>query len=137
MKPSKDNPSDSLLNYKIEINEESIIPEAAKESITPYLLLLALSIHASFEGLALGLQANLSEIFYMFLAISFHKWVEALSIGINLNKSKIEKSKIRKFIIIFSSMTPLGIIFGMIFSGFSEIIEACFLSISAGNISIY
>lgn len=105
------------------------------ESLTPYLLLLALSIHACFEGLALGLQGSFSEIFYMFLAISFHKWVEALSIGINLNKSKIEKYTIRKYIILFSSMTPLGIMFGMIFSGFSEITEAIFLSISAGKLN--
>jgi len=115
------------------IKEEKTKHDKKHENFTPYLLLLALSIHACFEGLALGLQASLSEIFYMFLAISFHKWVEALSIGINLNKSKIERQTIRKFIILFSSMTPLGLIFGMIFSGFSEIIEAIFISISAGN----
>ena len=121
--------NDPLLKAK----NESDSNENKNESLTPYLLLLALSIHACFEGLALGLQGSLSEIFYMFLAISFHKWVEALSIGINLNKSKIEKVTIRKFIILFSSMTPLGIVCGMIFSDFSEITEAVFLSISAGN----
>ena len=126
------------LNYPLmsnipEIKEEKTKHDKKHDSFTPYLLLVALSIHACFEGLALGLQGSLSEIFYMFLAISFHKWVEALSIGINLNKSKIEKQTIRKFILLFSSMTPLGLVFGMIFSGFSEITEAIFLSISAGN----
>ncbi len=101
--------------------------------ITSYLLLLALSIHACFEGMAIGLQDNASKIIYMFIAISFHKWVEALSIGINLNKSNIERSYFFKFIILFSSMTPIGILIGIIFSGFSDVVEAIFLSISAGK----
>lgn len=105
----------------------------AKETLTSYLLLLALSIHACFEGIAIGLQGNGSEIFYMFLAISFHKWVEALSIGINLNNSKIERAYLLKFIILFSLMTPLGICLGIFFSGFSELVEGVFLAISAGS----
>ena len=51
-----------------------------KRNITSFLLLLALSIHAFFEGLALGLIDTDREIFFIFIAISFHKWVEALSI---------------------------------------------------------
>lgn len=104
-----------------------------KEALTSYLLLLALSIHACFEGIALGLQNSSNEIFYMLLAISFHKWVEALSIGVNLFKSNIERAYLCKIIILFSAMTPLGMILGMLFSGLSEIIEAVFLSISAGS----
>jgi zinc transporter ZupT len=70
----------------------------------------------------------------MFLAISFHKWVEALSIGINLNKSKIERTYFLKFVILFSLMTPIGMMLGIFFSGFSEIVEAVFLSVSAGKL---
>jgi zinc transporter ZupT len=69
----------------------------------------------------------------MILAICLHKWVEALSIGINLNRSKIDRNKHFKFITLFSLMTPFGIIFGMLFSGLSQVLEAIFLSISAGN----
>jgi zinc transporter 1/2/3 len=83
--------------------------------------------------MALGLQENTNEIFYMLLAILFHKWVEALSIGINLYKSNIDKDYLFKLILLFSAMTPLGMVLGMIFSGFSNILEAVFLSISAGN----
>jgi zinc transporter ZupT len=69
----------------------------------------------------------------MLLAISFHKWVEALSIGININNSNIEKKYKMKFIILFSLMTPIGMILGIFFSGFSMIVEAVFLSMSAGK----
>jgi len=51
-----------------------------RKIVTSYLLLLALSIHAFFEGLAIGLIDANREIFYFLIAISFHKWVEALSI---------------------------------------------------------
>ena len=123
-------------NQNIIEEEESLIAEIApkpKEGVTSILLLLALSIHSCFEGIAIGLQGNPSEIFYMFLAVSFHKWVEALSIGINLNNSKIERSYLVKFIIMFSLTTPFGMLIGMFFSGTSELIEAVFLSISAGK----
>lgn len=51
-----------------------------KSNITTYLLILAMSIHAFFEGIALGLQTKMSDLIYMVLAIALHKWVEALSI---------------------------------------------------------
>jgi hypothetical protein len=53
--------------------------------------------------------------------------------GINLKKSKIDKETIITLIIGFCLMTPIGIIFGLAFTGFSENMEAIFLSISAGR----
>lgn len=124
---------EQILNYKksqiYDMNKKS----QSKEGLTSFLLILALSIHACFEGIAIGLQNSRMEIFYMFIAITFHKWVEALSIGINLNKSNIEKDYFLKFVILFSLMTPIGILLGIIFSGFSDLIEAIFLAISAGK----
>lgn len=55
-----------------------------KRNLTSFLLLFALSVHAFFEGLAIGLIDADREIFYILIAISFHKWVEALSIVIYL-----------------------------------------------------
>jgi zinc transporter ZupT len=126
----KTNKLESLLDKK---SEKGSSESAHQHPLTPYLLLLALSIHACFEGIALGLQKNAKEIFYMLLAIVLHKWVEALSIGINLFKSSIDRNNHFKFILIFSLMTPIGILSGMLFSGLSEVLEAIFLSISAGT----
>jgi zinc transporter 1/2/3 len=53
-----------------------------KSHITSYLLILALSIHSFFEGIALGLQKKMSELLYLIIAVVLHKWVEALSIVI-------------------------------------------------------
>lgn len=111
---------------------EEVSNKSMSQNFTSYLLVFALSIHAFFEGIAIGLQETYADIFYMSLAIFLHKWVESLSIGINLTKSNIDQMYIIRFILVFSLMTPLGIIIGILFSGISEILEAIFLSISAG-----
>lgn len=102
-------------------------------SITSYILVIALSVHSIFEGIALGLQRTSIRLFYLFIAISCHKWVEALSIGINFNNSQIDYDTILKFILIFASTTPLGIILGMILSGRSDLIEGFFFAVSSGT----
>lgn len=105
----------------------------SKENITSFLLLLALSVHAFFEGIALGLLDDDKEIFYILLAIAFHKWVEALSIGISLNKANLDKDVLMVLILLFSLTTPAGVILGMILRGINKIFEAIFISISAGT----
>jgi len=82
---------ENLLPIKEDIRDADILqnPEKSgslifgiipKEHISTYLLLLAISIHSLFEGIAVGLLKDTREIFYMLLAVCFHKWVEALSV---------------------------------------------------------
>lgn len=82
VKPKKD-VSVRNSRFTVDLKNDYLIPkeEVNKDkTITSYLLILALSIHAAFEGIALGLQDKKQDLFYMLLAIAFHKWVEALSI---------------------------------------------------------
>jgi zinc transporter 1/2/3 len=51
-----------------------------KSNFTPYLLLIALSIHGLFEGIALGVQEDFRDIFFLLLAILAHKWAESLTL---------------------------------------------------------
>jgi len=55
--------------------------------MTPYLLTLAMSVHASFAGLALGLQNEMTGFIGMFIAIIAHKWAESMTIGISFAKA--------------------------------------------------
>ena len=50
-------------------------------NITPYILLIALSIHGSIEGIALGVMNTLKECSILFTAILLHKWAEAFALG--------------------------------------------------------
>lgn len=51
-----------------------------KSRFAPYILLLALSLHGLFEGIALGIQRVLKDTVFLFIAILAHKWAEAFSL---------------------------------------------------------
>lgn len=56
-------------------------------NMTPFILMLALSIHSIFEGLALGLSTNVASCLNMVIAICIHKAAASLSLGISLIKT--------------------------------------------------
>ena len=124
-----DHPFDNQPISSVNYNSDTIIDH---HSITSYILVIALSVHSIFEGIALGLQRTSIRLFYLFLAILSHKWVEALTIGINFNNSQLEYETV-KFILLFASMTPIGIILGIIFAGTSDLIEGFFFAVSSGT----
>ncbi len=49
-------------------------------NLTPYLLLIALSFHGFFEGLALGIQTHVKDTLFLAIAILAHKWAEAFTL---------------------------------------------------------
>ena len=78
----------------------------------------ALSIHTSFEGIALGLQKEFSTVFNLVFAIGIHKLAEAISLGIALSKNFPDNFRIVRWLIfIFSMATPTGIVVGIILGG--------------------
>ena len=52
--------------------------------MTPFLLMIALSVHSVFEGLAVGLALDLKDCVNMVLAIAIHKMAAGVSLGISL-----------------------------------------------------
>ena len=50
--------------------------------------MIALSFHALFEGIAIGLEENKPQFITLALAISLHKWAEAITLGISFFKSQ-------------------------------------------------
>ena len=50
-------------------------------------LLVALSTHSVFEGIALGLTNDVSATVNIMMGIIFHKGPEAMSLGISLSKN--------------------------------------------------
>jgi hypothetical protein len=53
------------------------------------LLLIALSFHSVFEGLAIGLQQELGQLISLFMAVIIHKAVMAFSLGLTLAQSNL------------------------------------------------
>jgi len=104
---------------KISKIEEVKAPEIAhhhhfspQSNLTPYILLLALSFHGFFEGIALGIQESLKDTIFLFVA---------------------EKRVFIQLVLIFSLLTPLGIIIGILFTKSTPFIEGVFLALSAGR----
>ena len=138
-RPNKSNLNDLYLKEK---NSSSI--EIANEnknnhifnptsSITPYILLIALSVHGIFEGIALGVMNTIRECSILFSAIVLHKWAASFALGISFYKSGTEKELFIKMILLFTSFGPIGIIIGMIFSDAGNLIKGIMLSISGGT----
>lgn len=103
-------------------------------NLTPVVLMIALSTHAIFEGIATGLASNLENLWTFVIAICLHKWAEAMSLGISMSKNfKDEKRTMYVLLAIFSFATPLGVIIGMLVSGSSELTDIIFSSLAGGS----
>ena len=55
--------------------------------MTPFILMIALSVHSIFEGLAVGLATEMKDCVNMVIAIVIHKEAAGISLGISLVKT--------------------------------------------------
>ncbi|XP_059179284.1 zinc transporter ZIP1-like [Physella acuta] len=79
-----------------------------------FLLLGALSFHTIFDGLAVGLQTDVTSIWEMFAAIFIHKSLVALCLGMQLFLVfKSNPLKAFVWIFIFALISPVGVGLGM------------------------
>lgn len=77
------------------------------------LIVLALSVHELFEGLAVGLESGAATVWYMFGAVSAHKFVIAFCIGVELVTS-LKAKLVVIYVFTFAVVSPLGIGIGII-----------------------
>ncbi|KAG8224109.1 hypothetical protein J437_LFUL001803 [Ladona fulva] len=93
--------------------EDDDIEPQAHSKLRSVLLLMALSVHSLFEGLAVGLQPNVDDVLQIFVAVAFHKLVIAFSLGLNLAQSELKLGSMIKSILLFCVSTPIGLAVGM------------------------
>lgn len=103
-----------------------------------YLLLIALSIHALFEGLAVGLFKNVDRMVELLGALIIHKCILAFSIGINLVQHNFPLSMVVKSSLLFSAMSPIGLGLGILMLMYTSvnlghIFSAIFQAITTGT----
>lgn len=107
-------------------------------SAYPGILLIALSAHSIFAGIALGTSGQTADIIAVLIAIAAHKGTEAFALGVTLTGSSYSLQTVRRLIILFALMTPVGVIIGLIFTHTlggetRDITEASFNAIAAGT----
>ncbi|XP_067878702.1 zinc transporter ZIP1-like [Heterodontus francisci] len=83
-------------------------------AIRCFVLVLALSLHSVFEGLAVGLQEASSKVVEICIALSVHKCIIAFSLTLKLVQSRLKWTAVVCCIVTFAVMSPLGIGLGIV-----------------------
>ena len=118
----------------VRIQEMPVKNRARCCNATPYVLMIALSVHACFEGIALGLQTGMISLLNIVLAIIVHKGAASSALGISLVKTfPNDFVLVRKLILIFSFSTPVGVAIGILASGAGELVDVIMSSLAAGT----
>lgn len=103
-------------------------------NMTPFVLMLALCVHAIFEGIALGLMTNPQSAFDLMVAIFLHKFAEAFALSISIGRAFEDNFKIVFWLIfMFSFATPLGCTIGILLGEAPMIVDVTFTSLAAGT----
>lgn len=92
---------------------DDIGPHHAHSYLRSLLLLLALSFHSLFEGLAVGLQEKSQDVLDIFAALVIHKSILSFSLGLNFVQSELSQAGTIRSIIFFSLTSPVGIAIGI------------------------
>lgn len=92
-------------------------------SLRELLIVLALTVHEAFEGVAIGLEPSVSSVWYMMAAVAVHKCVIAFCIGVELVSGQISLGLSIFYAFIYSCASPFGIGMGLLLtsSGSSDL----------------
>jgi len=88
--------------------------EGHTSAIRDFLTVLALSLHAVFEGLAVGLEDSVVTVWTLYAAVAMHKYILAFCVGLELFTAKRNHFLVNfSYILVFAIMSPLGIGIGI------------------------
>lgn len=110
---------DQYVDFDIDKPEESekevaeALEKTPKRILRCILITLALSFHAVFEGMAIGLQNSVSNIWYLFIAVAIHSITLLFCIGVELLFSHKSNFVIFLFIFVLSITSPIGVFIGL------------------------
>ena len=119
---------------KVFLRKEKI----AKRSVHIGILITILSTHASIAGLTLGISETFSLVSILFVAIIAHKGFETFAFVINVYRQIGRTWILTLLLILFSCITPIGILIGMLSDailpgGLDNLLTAYFSAIAAGT----
>ncbi|XP_075166017.1 zinc transporter ZIP3-like [Haematobia irritans] len=91
-------------------------------------IVLALSLHEVFEGLAIGLEDSTSSVWFLFGAVSAHKLVLAFCVGVELIVARTRPILAAIYTVTFAIVSPIGVGIGLGVSHNSSTSEDTLLS---------
>ena len=98
-------------------------------------MLIAFGIHGFFEGIAVGSESEIKSICMFSFAIILHKGPAVISMGSKfVSQFPDDEAGCIRMLCIFTSFSPLGILFGIFLSQFeNNMIEFVTSSLAAGT----
>lgn len=125
-----------LLLWLEHLGDEIYTHKGANNPGFAILAFIMLSIHSFLAGAALGLSSQLSVIIVLLLAILAHKWAASFALAIQISKSTLPIHIGIILFLIFTLMTPLGILIGdVVAHGLNKasLLEPIFSALAAGT----
>lgn len=92
---------------------DTLTTEMAASRLRSLLALLALSVHALLEGMAVGLQRTSLDVWYLCAAVATHKLVISFCIGMELVTSGATLLFHAAYVAVFALMSPAGVAIGI------------------------
>ncbi|EGR31297.1 zip zinc transporter family protein, putative [Ichthyophthirius multifiliis] len=118
---------------QVEKIHQEIKKQDSQKNLKPYILQVAFGIHATLEGLAIGLENNWIKCLILVAAVLCHKWAEGITIGLSFKKANIDLKVASIMIIIQAVMNPIGVGIGWSLSNSGSLVMGIFMSISVGT----
>ena len=106
---------------------------ATVSKATAIVLVLALGFHSLFEGIAFGLQTEISSAGQLAAGVIIHKTAAAISLGGTFASTGFSFCQILLFIGLFSILTPIGVVIGMLAAETNLLVDTIFVCLSGGT----
>jgi len=87
---------------------------AESRGAAPYLVAIALSIHSVLAGAALGPEEHLISSAVIFVAIIGDKGSARFALAVSMIRGGLDRARGWRILILFSLMTPVGILIGVV-----------------------
>ena len=131
--PGKDGPLDES-GHK----DNGDVDEKKQRTLRNYVLLIILTVHMFFDGVAIGLLNKDSLIWQLLLAQCIHKSLVFVTIGIQVQQMYPSMMKVGIIVVYFAMVSPLSVIVGALISSIDDeikhkIVSFVLMSFSAGN----
>ncbi|XP_062605551.1 zinc transporter ZIP1-like [Saccostrea cucullata] len=113
---SLDKSKEAAESVKVEVEQ----PNFKFLAFRSFLLLLALSFHMIFEGLAVGLQTEEEDAWILLGVLSLHKVAVAFSVGFQLEENLKKFKFVLLSLFLLSIVAPIGVVIGYIVTEVGE-----------------
>jgi len=139
-------PDSTTSNYKT-FDDQDSKPSKGKLKVTSsdlrdFFTVLALSFHAVFEGLAVGLEEDYQGVWLLFAAVAAHKYVISFCLGVELYAVRTRLTIYILYMTVWVVMSPIGIAIGILITNHAEQGSGYYLAVGvlqalAGGTIIY